>query len=93
MEKNAGDTNDEALLQLADREDFVAHIANCEERHRSMWLEATWRRNWPRDQMRPWPHAFSLPEWDFGKGTVRKSFLQSLRAERPHFVWLAPPCK
>eukprot|EP00913_Durusdinium_trenchii_P000385 g353.t1 len=36
--------------------------------------------------------TFSLPEWDFSKKDVRKTFLELLRSERPHFVWLAPPC-
>eukprot|EP00435_Cladocopium_sp_Y103_P053716 s692_g17.t1 len=36
--------------------------------------------------------TFSLPEWDFSKKSVRKEFLQLMRSEKPHFVWMAPPC-
>ena len=35
---------------------------------------------------------FSLPEWDFTKAHVRKRFLELIYEEKPHFIWLAPPC-
>ena len=36
--------------------------------------------------------TFSLPKWDFSKVSVRSAFLKLLKTERPHFVWIAPPC-
>ena len=36
--------------------------------------------------------TFDLPEWDFTKPSERRRFLNLLHHERPHVVWLAPPC-
>ena len=36
--------------------------------------------------------TFDLPEWDFTKISDRKRFMDLLHKERPHAVWLAPPC-
>jgi hypothetical protein len=35
---------------------------------------------------------FSLPDWDFKKAEIRKRFLELMDMEKPHFIWLAPPC-
>ena len=36
--------------------------------------------------------TFDVPEWDFTKASDRRRFRQLLESERPHAVWLAPPC-
>ena len=36
--------------------------------------------------------TFDPPEWDFTEVSYRRKFRQLLEAERPHAVWLAPPC-
>ena len=36
--------------------------------------------------------TFSLPEWDFSIKEVREQFINLIKRERPHFIWLAPPC-
>ena len=35
---------------------------------------------------------FSLPDWDFKNAEIRKRFLELMEVEKPHFIWLAPPC-
>ena len=35
---------------------------------------------------------FSLPDWDFKNAEIRKRFLELMEVEKPHFMWLAPPC-
>ena len=35
---------------------------------------------------------FSLPDWDFSKEEVRACFLRLMEQEKPHFIWMAPPC-
>ena len=36
--------------------------------------------------------TFSLPEWDFSVKATRQKFKKLLQTEKPHFVWMAPPC-
>ena len=36
--------------------------------------------------------SFSLPEWDFSIPTTREKFKKLIQAEKPHFIWMAPPC-
>ena len=37
--------------------------------------------------------TFGLPDWDFKKKKDREELLKLIRQERPHFVFLAPPCR
>ena len=36
--------------------------------------------------------TFSTPDWDFTRERDRSEFLKLVRKERPHFVFMAPPC-
>ena len=81
MEENAMDTND----ARAQRPGCLC-FQHCRESHGGQRAAVLASR--PNVTVA----TFSLPEWDVGKKEVRRTFLALLRSERPHFVWLAPPC-
>ena len=94
MEENAMDTNDEAVLELKDQARGLC-LQHCRKAHKGHGGQgAAVLRALCGWASRPnvTVATFSLPEWDFGKKEVRRTFLDLLRSERPHFVWLAPPC-
>lgn len=97
MDDDAGETNDEAVLEVKDHDIFVSQIVERATKDKELlYFELYVDGGNLATELAKRPNVtvatFSLPEWDFGKDVVRKDFLQLLRSERPHFVWLAPPC-
>lgn len=97
LEEKVTDTYDEAVLELKDQEIYVSHIVekammDKELLYFELYVDggnlAMELANRPNVTVA----TSSLPEWDFGKKEARRTFLALLRSERPHFVWLAPPC-
>lgn len=92
MDADAGESNDEALLEVTDHDIFVAHIVEKATQDKELLyfelyvgggnLETKLAK-----RKNVTVATFSLREWDFGKKAVRQNFMQLLRAERPHFVW------
>ena len=98
LELDALETNDEAFLEIEDHQTLVAEVTKKATQSKSLLFFELYvdKGNLATSLAEKYDDVtvatFSLPEWDFSKVSVRTAFLKLLKAERPHFVWIAPPC-
>ena len=101
LESEATNCDDHVLLEVEQDEAFkiLDQIgARMDENKKLIFFEVyVDEGNIATYLARKYPHVevstFGLPEWDLSIPRVRDAFKKLVQRVKPHYVWMAPPCR